>query len=90
MGLDLPDKEMERLLWYIEHHDDNWNCPRYLLWTVALEYKWRGVPFYMFDNLMALELADAYAHDKEHPKVKERLIRCGMLKYEYGRKIYRF
>lgn len=66
----LTDDERQRLLYYVEYHDD-----RVSLRIKHLRRHLQMVPLPVFKNLMLLEVADAKAHN-DLPIIRERIDIC--------------
>ena len=82
-GADLAEEDMQRLIYYVEHHDDRMS----LRLKHVREHMNIPVSFETFQKLMLLEVSDALAH-VQIPVVAERVQVCGALAGEEGRKLY--
>ena len=84
-GISLSEEDARRLLYYVEHHDD----------TVDLDVKYLrqqrefgANSFETFQNLMHLEVSDAFAH-AQIPHVVRRIEVCGALAGTEGERLWR-
>ena len=68
----LPEEDRERLLFYVEHHDDQMSRKR-----SVLRKHWKEWGEENFRKLMLLEIADANAHITSESIIAERLELCG-------------
>lgn len=82
-GVELTSDDKERLLYYVEHHDDRIT----LLSTELRTHLEIPVSFQEFRNLMYLEMADALAH-VQIPVIEKRLETCRAWAGEYGEDTY--
>lgn len=78
---DLTEEEIQRLLYYVEYHDD-----RVSLRRKHLKRHLEMVSFEDFQNLMQLQVADAKAHVML-PIIEERVRICEMWAGNYGKEM---
>ena len=78
---DLTEEEIQRLLYYVEYHDD-----RVSLRRKHLKRHLEMVSFEDFQNLMQLQVADAKAHVML-PIIEERVRICEMWAGDYGKEM---
>lgn len=82
LGFGLSYSDAQRLLYYVEHHDD-----RVSVKLKHVRKHTRVVPFEQFQNLMMLQVADAKAH-VQLPIIVERIDICSRLAGEDGERLY--
>lgn len=82
-GTNLSEEDRQRLIYYVEHHDDRMS----LRLKHVREHMNIPVSFETFQKLMHLEVSDALAH-VQIPVVAERVQVCSALAGEEGRKLY--
>lgn len=78
----LSDKEQERLLFYVRHHDDRIHIER-----TILKEQMKEVSFEMFYHLMYLQISDAKAHI-QIPIIAQKIITCQRLLEMYDENTY--
>lgn len=71
-GIILDDAQIERLLFYIRHHDDDFKSMNYCL------KPYRKLPKWQLAAWCQLEISDASAHTL-YPKTKERIRCCNVM-----------
>ena len=80
---DISENDRERLLYYVEHHDD------VVVPTVHnIRKQYRRVPLETFKKLLLLEIADSKAHVMK-PLIVERLENCTALYDGLAEQIYK-
>lgn len=82
-GIRLNNEDKQKLLYYIEYHDD-----RVSLRIKHLRRHLKLVPLEIFKNLMLLEVADAEAHN-DLPIIQERVKICRMWSGDYADEMIR-
>ena len=83
-GAVLTEEDRQRLIYYVEHHDDRMS----LRLKHVREHLNIPVSFETFQKLMLLEVSDALAH-VQIPIVAERVQICSALAGEEGRRLYK-
>ena len=83
-GAALKEEDRQRLIYYVEHHDDRMS----LRLKHVREHLNIPVSFETFQKLMLLEVSDALAH-VQIPIVAERVQICSALAGEEGRRLYK-
>jgi hypothetical protein len=83
-GAVLTEEDRQRLIYYVEHHDDRMS----LRLKHVREHLNIPVSFETFQKLMLLEVSDALDH-VQIPIVAERVQICSALAGEEGRRLYK-
>ena len=83
--LGISEEEAERLIYYVEFHDDHVGFkPKHL------RKHFERVPVTVFQNLMLLQMGDAITHDTEKPLIQERYATCKALYEGKAEELYQW
>lgn len=83
--LDLVPEDAERLVYYVQFHDDHVGFKAH-----HLRKHYERVPVTVFKNLMLLQMADAVTHTWEKPLIQERYATCKALYEGKAEELYRW
>lgn len=81
--LNLTPEDAERLVYYVQFHDDHVGFKPH-----HLRKHWERVPVQIFKNLMLLQMGDAITHDTEKTLIQERYTTCKMLHEGKAEELY--
>ena len=81
----LAPKDAERLVYYVQFHDDHVGFKPH-----HLRKHYERVPLPVFQNLMLLQMADAITHTWEKPLIQERYNTCKTLQEGKAEELYRW
>lgn len=83
--LDLAPEDAERLVYYVQFHDDHVGFKPH-----HLRKHYERVSVSLFKNLMLLQMADAITHTWEKPLIRERYFTCKTLYEGKAEELYRW